>query len=151
MLVTVGITANFAGFSKIVSWEWEYCILDRDLGAHLDSQRNMLVTVRVMANNACYGESYGKQSLVKQDCLLRVGVLHTGTRSRSSPGLSAKYACYSENYGKQCLLWWEICHTMLDTVRITAHNACYSESYSKQCLLRWALRQTMLVFSKNVF
>lgn len=25
---------------------WEYCILERDLGAHLDSHRNMLVTVR---------------------------------------------------------------------------------------------------------
>lgn len=24
---------------------WEYCILERDLGAHLDSHRNMLVTV----------------------------------------------------------------------------------------------------------
>ena len=41
-------------FRLVVTHEgWEYCILERDLGAHLDSQRNMLVTVRVPANNAC--------------------------------------------------------------------------------------------------
>ena len=35
---------------------WEYCVLERDLGAHLDSQRNMLVTVRITTNNACHSE-----------------------------------------------------------------------------------------------
>lgn len=34
-------------FRLVITHEgWEYCILERDLGAHLDSQRNMLVTVR---------------------------------------------------------------------------------------------------------
>lgn len=33
-------------FRLVITHEgWEYCILERDLGAHLDSQRNMLVTV----------------------------------------------------------------------------------------------------------
>ncbi len=36
MLVTLRITANNACFSKFVTHE--YCILEWDLGAHLDSQ-----------------------------------------------------------------------------------------------------------------
>ena len=33
-------------FRLVITHEgWEYCILERDLGAHLDSHRNMLVTV----------------------------------------------------------------------------------------------------------
>ena len=33
-------------FRLVVTHEgWEYCILERDLGAHLDAHRNMLVTV----------------------------------------------------------------------------------------------------------
>ena len=66
MLVTLRITANNACFSKFVTHEgWEYCILERDLGAHLDSQRNMLVTVRITASYACYSENYGKQCLLR--------------------------------------------------------------------------------------
>jgi len=45
-------------FRLVVTHEgWEYCILERDLGAHLDSQRNMLVTVRITANNACLSKN----------------------------------------------------------------------------------------------
>ena len=33
-------------FRLVITHEgWEYCILERDLGAHLDCHRNMLVTV----------------------------------------------------------------------------------------------------------
>ena len=33
-------------FRLVITHEgWEYCILERDLGAHLDTHRNMLVTV----------------------------------------------------------------------------------------------------------
>ena len=80
----------------------------------------MLVTVRITANNACYGENYGKQCLlrctlrqtllVSANSVLRVGVLHTGARPRSALGLSAQHARYSENYGKQCLSQHELRH-----------------------------------------
>ncbi len=87
----------------------------------------MLVTAKYL----CYGENYGKQCLFQQSCVLRVGVLHTGARPESSPGLSAQHARYGENYGKQCLSQ----RNMLVRVRITANNACYGENYGKQCLL----------------
>ena len=65
MLVTLRITANNACFSKFVTHEgWEYCILERDLGAHLDSQQNMLVALRFTANSACLSKSYDQKQCI---------------------------------------------------------------------------------------
>lgn len=52
-------------FRLVVTHEgWEYCILERDLGAHLDSQRNMLVTVSIKANNACHSKNYDQEKRI---------------------------------------------------------------------------------------
>ncbi len=53
-------------FRLVVTHEgWEYCILERDLGAHLDSQRNMLVTVRITAKHAFH------RRVMTKICVLR--------------------------------------------------------------------------------
>ncbi len=113
----------------------------------------MLVTVRITANNACYGEDYAnnacygenfsKQCLSQQNCVLRVGILHTGARPGSSPGLSAKHACCVEIYGKQCLSQQELrpktvyyCGNRLTAMRVAAEHAWYVEGDSNTSLLR---------------
>ena len=76
-------------FRLVVTHEgWEYCILERDLGAHLDSQRNMLVTVRITAKHAFHSKSYDK------NMCFTVGVMLV------TVGVTAEHACHGEGHSK---------------------------------------------------